>query len=198
MSVDRRDLRRRLYQLAAEQGGYFTAAQAKAIGYSYQAQAHHIGAGNWLRIDRALFRLPEWPLDRHDDVIRASLWSRGKGVVSHESAAALHELAEIDPLRTHLTVPPGFRSTAPPVVLHHGALSADEVEDRQGFRVTTPLRTLVDLGTSGTDLDQLGRAINEAIDRHLITLRALRSRSEAIDSRAALAIERALLEAGIR
>ena len=48
MSGDRRELRRRLFNLAAGQGGYFTAAQAKAIGYSYQAQAHHVGAGNWL------------------------------------------------------------------------------------------------------------------------------------------------------
>ncbi|MGH3850356.1 MAG: type IV toxin-antitoxin system AbiEi family antitoxin domain-containing protein [Pseudonocardiaceae bacterium] len=57
MPVDRRDLRRRLFAQASEQAGYFTAAQAKAIGYSYQAQAHHVGAGNWLRIDRGLFRL---------------------------------------------------------------------------------------------------------------------------------------------
>jgi hypothetical protein len=40
VSVDRRDLRRRLFELAAGQGGYFTAAQAKSLGYSHQAQAH--------------------------------------------------------------------------------------------------------------------------------------------------------------
>ena len=59
MPVDRRDLRRRLFGLASEQAGYFTAAQAKSLGYSYQAQAHHVGAGNWLRVNRGLFRLAE-------------------------------------------------------------------------------------------------------------------------------------------
>ncbi len=37
MPVDRRDLRRRLFELAAGQGGYFTAAQANTLGYSHQA-----------------------------------------------------------------------------------------------------------------------------------------------------------------
>ncbi len=41
MRADRRDLRRRLIAFAGEQGGYFTAAQAKDAGYSYQAQAYY-------------------------------------------------------------------------------------------------------------------------------------------------------------
>jgi predicted transcriptional regulator of viral defense system len=117
-------------------------------------------------------------------------------VVSHESAAAVHELAEIDPLCAHLTVPPGFTSTSDAAILHRDELPATDVEDGAGFRVTTSLRTLVDLGRSATDLDQLGRAIAEAMDRHRITLRELRRRAEEIDPAAALAIERALLEAG--
>jgi predicted transcriptional regulator of viral defense system len=193
--VTRRVQRRRdLYRLASGQGGYFTATQARELGYSYQAQAHHVRAGNWERVDRGLFRLPELPVDRHDDLIRASLWSRGRGVVSHESAAAVHELAEIDPLRVHLTVPPTFASTSDAIILHRDQLPATDVEDGAGFRVTTPLRTLVDLGRSGTDVDQLGRAITDGLDRHLVTLRALRRRAEEIDPAAALAVERALLE----
>lgn len=70
MLSDRRDLRRRLFNLASQQDGYFTAAQAKSTRYSYQAQAHHVGAGNWHRIDRGLFRLAEWVPELHDDLIR--------------------------------------------------------------------------------------------------------------------------------
>lgn len=62
MPADRRDLRRRLFNVAAEQAGYVTAAQAKEVGYSYQAQAHHVAVGNWIRIERGLFRLAEWRL----------------------------------------------------------------------------------------------------------------------------------------
>ena len=194
MTTPRAQRRRELYRLASGQGGYVSAAQARELGYSYQAQAHHVNVGNWERVDRGLFRLPELPVDRHDDLIRASLWSRGRGVISHESAAAVHELAEIDPLRVHLTVPRGFTSTSDAVILHRDELPSADIEDGNGFRVTTPLRTLVDLGRSGTDLDQLGRAITEAVDRHLASLRELRRRADEIDPAAALAVERALLE----
>ena len=88
MPTDRRDLRRRLFNLAAEQAGYFTAAQAKDVGYSYQAQAHHVQAGNWLRIDRGLFRLAEWIPDVHDDLVAVVAVVRIARVVSHETALA--------------------------------------------------------------------------------------------------------------
>ena len=47
MEGDRRERRQRLFHdTAADQRGYFTAAQARHVGYSYQAQAHHVDAGN--------------------------------------------------------------------------------------------------------------------------------------------------------
>lgn len=58
---DRIDLRRRLIDIAAAQSGYFTAGQAREAGYSYSAQRYHVNRGNWQQVDRALFRLPEWP-----------------------------------------------------------------------------------------------------------------------------------------
>jgi predicted transcriptional regulator of viral defense system len=105
MVADRRELRRQLFAAAAQQGGYFTAAQAKAVGYSYQAQAHHITAGNWRRVGRGLFRLAEWAPQPHDDLFRWLLWSRRQGVISHESALSVHGLGEFESPRTHLTVP---------------------------------------------------------------------------------------------
>lgn len=194
VSADRTQLRNRLSALAAAQSGYFTASQAKSVGYSYPQQTFHTERGNWIRVDRGLYRLPHWPIGPHDDLVRASLWSREQAVVSHESAAAVHGLGEIDPLRTHVTVPRGFRGKHPAMVLHPGAIDPADIEQHTGFRVTTPLRTLVDLAHSATDLDQLARAIHAAQERHLVTLRQLRARAEQLDVRAALNIERALLE----
>jgi len=190
--ADRRDLRRRLFALAAEQGGYFTAAQAKGIGYSYQAQAHHVGAGNWQRIDRGIFRLTEWVPDLHDDLARWTLWSRGRGVVSHQTALSVHGIGEFESAQVDLTVPPGFTSRDDAVRLHVADLPAGDVVDRSGFRVTTPARSLVDVAASGVDEDQLARAIAEARERGLVSMRQLRTLAETIDARAALYIERAL------
>lgn len=178
--------------MASEQAGYFTAAQAKSLGYSYQAQAHHVGSGNWLRVDRGVFRLTEWIPGVNDELSRWTLWSRGQGVVSHESALAVHGVGELESAYVHLTVPPGFRSSDSAVVLHHADLADIDVVQRTGFRVTSVVRSIVDVAAIGVDPAQLNRAIREAQTRGLLSLRALRDRAEELDPRSALRIERAL------
>ncbi|HEX9682439.1 MAG TPA: type IV toxin-antitoxin system AbiEi family antitoxin domain-containing protein [Acidimicrobiales bacterium] len=192
MALDRRDLRRRLFNLASGQGGYFTAAQAIQLGYSYQAQAYHVTAGNWVRVDRGLFRLTEWVPDVHDDLARWTLWSKGRAVVSHESALAVHEIGEFESSKVHLTVPTGFTMRDDALALHVADLDDDDVQQRTGFRVTSPTRTIIDIAGQAPDEDQLARAIAEADSAGLVTPRGLRSRAEVLDARAALYIERAI------
>lgn len=192
MSADRRHLRRELFTLAAGQGGYFTAAQARTVGYSHQAQAYHVRTGDWQRVDRALFRLAEWVPGAHDELSRWTLWSRGIGVVSHESALAVHDIGELESAQVQLTVPRGFRKRHDGVRLHVGELPAGDIVEHAGFRLTTPVRSLVDIAADGPDEEQLARAIDDARARGLLTARQLRERGEAVDPKAALFIERAL------
>lgn len=189
---DRTELRRRLLKLAAIQSGYFTAAQARALGYSHQAQKYHADRGNWTRIDRALFRLPEWPVGRRDDLVRWSLWSGGKAVVSHETALSVLDVGDVNPARVHLTVPPGFRAKAAGAVLHRGALPAEDIREQEGFRITTPLRSLLDVAADSLDQDHLASAIRDALDQGLVSRKALLARVDEFGAHAALRIERAL------
>ena len=192
MPVDRRDLRRQLLALASNQGGYFTASEAKDIGYSYQAQAYHRQSGNWIQIDRAIYRLLEWPPSEHDDLIRWSLWAAGRAVVSYETALATHEVGEFEAPRIHLTVPHGFRKDDDALVLRKADLPDEDIEDRGGFRITTVARSLIDVASLAPDQDQLARAIEEALENGKVTARRLRSRAEAVNPRGALFIERAM------
>ncbi len=196
MQTHRSDLRRRLARLAAAQSGYFTAAQARDVGYSYQAQKYHVDHGNWQKVDRGLFRLPEWPPGEHEDLVRWTLWSRGKAVVSHETALVVHDLGDANPARVHLTVPRGFRAKAPGAILHYGEIPPNDVVQFEGYRVTTPLRTLLDVATAGLELDQFTTAVRDALERGLVTPRQLRERADAFDDRAALWVERALSTSG--
>jgi predicted transcriptional regulator of viral defense system len=189
---DRTDLRRRLLAIAARQSGYFTAAQALDAGYSYPAQRYHAKRGNWLRVDRGIYRVPEWPTGPRDDLVRWSLWSRGRAVVSHETALSVHELGDVDPARVHLTAPPNFRQKNPGVVIHRADLAPRDVQEHEGFRVTRPLRSLLDVAAGELDLDQLGQAIAEALARGMTTRRALLDRADEFGANAALRIERAL------
>src|SRR6266542_4101168 len=189
---DRRELRQRLVALAGAQSGYFSAAQALAAGYSYQAQKQNADRGNWVKVGRGLFRLPGWPAGRHEDLVRLSLWSRGRAVVSHESALSVHELGDVNPARTHLTVPKGFRQHPPAgVVLHQGVLPEGDVRDQEGFRVTTPLRSLLDTAAGDLDLDLLAGAIEDALEQGVLDRPGQQVQVE-VGPKAALRIERAL------
>ena len=101
---DRQRRRQTLYRLAAGQAGFFTAAQALDLGYSYQAQKHHVDHGNWARVDRGIFRVPEWPPSLNDSFLRWVLWSKHRAVVSHDSAAVVHNLGLLNPAKIAVEV----------------------------------------------------------------------------------------------
>lgn len=187
----RRDNLNALHALAYRQAGYFTAAQAVDAGFSYQAQKHHVESGSWQRVERGIFRLRGWPAAVDDALVLWSLWSRGRGVVSHASALAVHDLGVLDPGRVTLTVPPGFRARTPAVQVATGLLRVDDVEERDGFRVTTPLRTVLDVAATQSQ-ESVDEAVHGALERGLVTRRALRERGDDHGDRAALRIERAL------
>jgi predicted transcriptional regulator of viral defense system len=179
MKRDPRENARVLYQAAAAQGGYFTAAQARQAGYAYSQQSFHVSRGNWLKIDRGLFRLRDFPPAEREDLIRWSLWSRDQkgvpqAVVSHDTALTVHDLSDAMPARVHLTVPPGFRKKMPPgCVLHKATLVPEDVESRTGYRVTTPLRTLLDVSGSPLSQEHLNKAVRDALERGLVHRRLL-------------------------
>jgi predicted transcriptional regulator of viral defense system len=177
--------------LAFDQAGYFTAAQALEIGYTYQAQKYHADHGNWIRVDRGLFRLPEWPSRPEDAYVRWVLWSRGRGVISHETALVIHDLSDVNPEAIHLTVDPSFTAHDDAVVLHSAALPNADIEHHGAWSVTTPERTLLDVAGSELSQEHVDRAVADALARGLVTRRRLLRRSDAAADRAALRLERA-------
>ncbi|MCA1707362.1 MAG: hypothetical protein LC808_30485 [Actinobacteria bacterium] len=187
--------RDRLWHVASHQRGYFTAAQALQVGYSYQAQQFHRQRGNWTQIDRGIYRFREYldlPSEDTDHFVRWSLWSRGRAVVSHASALAVHDLGIANPAEIHLTVPPGFRQKDRPVVLHRSELADKDIEQRQGFRVTTPLRAVVETAALGADQDIVDAAVTELRDQGVVSRRRLLHAAQELGPRAELAVERAL------
>jgi predicted transcriptional regulator of viral defense system len=178
MARSTRESARLLFARAIGQGGYFTAKQAREAGYGYGHLEYHTSVGNFERVGQGLYRLPGLPPGEHDDLIRLSLWSRNQkdesqAVVSHDSALVLHDLGELLPEKIHLTVPPGFRKTLPECVLHQAALAPEEIEERVGFRVTTPIRTLLDAAAGDLSQEQLEKAVSDALARGLVRRRKL-------------------------
>ncbi|MGD8450875.1 MAG: type IV toxin-antitoxin system AbiEi family antitoxin domain-containing protein [Phycisphaerae bacterium] len=179
---------RTLTAVAATQGGYFTARQAEQGGYDFSHLTYHVNRGNFERVGRGLYRISTIPPSEHDDLIRLTLWSRGRddvpqAVVSHESALSLHELSDMLPGKIHLTVPRSFRREAPPeCTLHKADLATKDSTAWGSFRVTTPLRTLLDVAIEDTvPTEQVQRALHDALERGLVVRSKLRAAAEAAD-----------------
>lgn len=112
---------------------------------------------------------------------------------SHSTAARLWSIEAIAPVGLHVVVPPG-RSGRPPgagqsttsspgpgkpapapdLVVHHGDLPADAVAQRYGIPVTSPARTILDLG-GDVPPDALARAVDELKRARLLGLEELRA-----------------------
>ena len=129
--------------------------------------------------------------------MRWTLWSRGRAVVSHETALAVHELGDVMPARVHLTVPPSFQMQAPAVVIHKALLEPSDIERFEGFSVTTPVRSILDSAATGMEVDQLASTIRDALDHGLLTAQSIRAQADKFGPTAALAIERALRQEGM-
>ncbi|MEV4110782.1 type IV toxin-antitoxin system AbiEi family antitoxin domain-containing protein [Nonomuraea sp. NPDC049695] len=185
----------RLWRRAARQRGYFTAAQALDEGYSYQSQYYQLQRGHWTRVDRGVYRFREFndlPAGEHDYLVRWTLWSRGRAVVSHTTALSVHDLGIANPAQIHLTVPPGFRGRHPSVVLHRAELTSDEVEEHEGFQVTKPARAIAESAEDAGDQDVIDSAVAELLDRGAATKGQLLRAAQRVGSRAELAVERAV------
>jgi hypothetical protein len=197
MAVTNTEARGALEAVAARQGGFFTASQALAAGYSYQGQKYHVGHEHWERVDRGIYRLSSWPHPPDADYARWDLWSGGRGVISHGTALAIHDLGLADPARVVMTVPAGFRSANRAVRLFRRVLPGGDVERREWFKVTTVLRTLLDVAADAATQGEVDAAVADALGRGLVSHRGLVWRADELGDRAALRIERALSAAGV-
>lgn len=182
--IDPSEARQRLFAVAESQGGYFTSSQAKSCGYSHRLQSFHASRGNWLRAGRGIYRLRDFPVGQREDLVRWNFWSGERGVISHESALEFHGFGDVMPERVHLTVPPGFRKRSPDVVLHRKHLGESDVERHPGFRVTTPLQTLLDAAESPLEPDRLALAVRQGLSSNRIRGKTLVERSAELNDEA--------------
>ncbi len=174
----------RLFEVASAQEGLFTSKQAAEAGYSAQLLVHHVHAGRVVRVRHGIYRLVHFPAGDHEDLLALWLWSGGAGVLSHETALALHGLSDVLPAKVHLAVPAGWarrRLRVPPgVVLHHADLPAEARTWFGAVPTTTVARTLNDCAASGLSPELLGQAARQALRRGLVARAQLAAVAEAL------------------
>jgi predicted transcriptional regulator of viral defense system len=166
-----------LFEIAGAQAGHFTTKQAAEAGYSSPLLFKHIRAGRIARTRRGVYRLVHFPAGEHEELIVIWLWSEQTGVVSHQTALALHGLSDALPAHVHLTLPSLWRRrrfrVPADVVLHHADVP---VEDRAWFGAvpaTNARRSLNDCAREGLSPELLRQAAQQALRRGLVVRQEL-------------------------
>jgi hypothetical protein len=173
-----------LHSLAEGQAGFFTAKQAKNAGFSESSHTYNVREGHWARESRGIYRLASFPAVLRPELVRWHLWSmdrmgRAQGVYSHFTALGLYVTPAITPPEEQpeleMTVPKRFRrmgATPEGLTLHYADLPGSDIAARNGYRLTTPLRTILDLVAANTmPREELSKALQWIVERRLITRR---------------------------
>lgn len=163
----------RLYEIATEQEGHFTTAQAGEAGYSSQLLAKYLKGRKVERVRRGIYRIVHYPGGEHEDLVVAWLWSERFGVFSHETALALHDLSDALPARRHMTLPGSWKTRRLRIprglVLHHADLRKKDRTWSGSLPVTSPIRTLHDCAEAHVAPDLLRQAVRDGLARGLFT-----------------------------
>lgn len=145
--------KQKIFEIAESQQGFFTSQQAISCGYSSSTHDYHMKRENWIREHRGIFRLAKFPYSSQTQFVVTALWTMNRdneidGVYSHESALVLHDVTDANPNKLYMTVPKHFRRHSKPpyeVELFKQTLKDSEVIHDRGYKITTPLRTVLDL-----------------------------------------------------
>jgi len=190
------DTYNRLYQIAEAQAGYFTTAQAVAIGVDRKRLARYAVAGRLERVRRGVYRLAPFPRSAHEDLFVAWLEMGPESVISHDSALALYELSDALPAAIHVTVPPTASRRHPGLRLHTNRVSAQEITHYDALPVTTVARTIADVALAGLADELVEQAVQEAIRNGMVTPALLLAAAEPRGPRVTGIIRRALERLG--
>jgi hypothetical protein len=163
------------------QQGYFTRAQAHRQGVDDSALQRGVTSGAIERIDHGVYRISGAGYDLHqrlrvawlrltpdlsprERTVRPHLW------VSHRSAAALFDLGVAIADVPEFISDRRLQSRADVKIrVRTGGLDRDSWTVHDGFAVTTPARTIADLGDDHMDGGHLGRIASDALARGLVT-----------------------------
>jgi predicted transcriptional regulator of viral defense system len=156
-----------LYEIAENQAGYFTASQARQVGFSWERLSSNTKTRLFLRVARGVYRLSRFPGSAYEDLVVAWLRTGQKAVISHESALSLYDLTDVLPSEIHVIVPETASRRRAGIRQHTNQLAPEEITHREGLPVTTVARTIADVSISGLAEEQVRQAIHESLQRGL-------------------------------
>lgn len=161
----------------ASNGGVITWAEALTMGMTSSTLTRRVASGHLVAVGRGLYVLPG--VIRDEITLLGAATAGLNAVVSHESAARVHDIGGLDPRRVSVTVPVRRSNRFLGVIVHQSTdLTGDEIVEIRGLPVTDVPRTLIDLAAVLPE-KLLAQVLDQAVRRSLTTYEAVSLRLEA-------------------
>lgn len=170
-----------LEEFASTQWGLVTTAQAQVLDVSRVVVNRLAADGVVQRVRHGVYALPSAGSDPLQDLHAAWLATdRRRGgeervlagpdvVVSHLSAAAVHGLGDIIPMRHEFTSAARKQSSQDDVRFHRLSMPDADVVLVDGLPVTSVSRTVVDVASEAIDLDHLASVVRDGLSHSGVT-----------------------------
>ena len=137
------------------------------------------------RVRRGIYRLVHFPAGDHEDLVAVWLWTERAGVLSHDTALALHGLSDALPAQAHVTLPAAWKArrfrVPQGVVLHYADIDTGQRTWSGPVPITSVSRTLNDLARSGLSPELLRQASQQALRRGVTTRGELAEVEQALE-----------------
>jgi very-short-patch-repair endonuclease len=180
-------------RLARRQGGVVSHGQLLDAGLSPAAVHRRVAAGSLLPVHRGVYALGYRDLSREGIWHAAALATGPKSAVSHGDAGASWRFTRMTSGPVAVTAPgTSGRARRRGIHLHRAPLPPEDVIVRDGLRVTSPERTLLDLAATLGERE-LERALDEAHYLNRVSAATLAGALERNRARPGVAALRALL-----
>jgi predicted transcriptional regulator of viral defense system len=154
-----------LLERAHEQHGHLRPDDARALNLDPKRLVDLERRGQAVRVAQGIYRLNLVPHDDLEEYLVATMWPKGLGVISHETALDLYDLCDINPSHIDVTVPPTYRVTRdvpPGYRLHRRQVRDDEVTLWQAIPIVTVTRAILDCIESHVRAGLIEQAVEAA------------------------------------
>src|SRR5215472_10493585 len=164
--------------LIDSQRGIVTSSQTRQVGIPGKAVRHRLGSGQWRRMHRGVYATFTGEAPRE-----AKLWAAvkraGEGaLLSHETAAEVHGLADKPSREVHITVPhsrrPAQNRPVAGMIIHRSNQSLPQRLPPWQLPRTRIEDTVLDLVGAAKTFDEAYSWISRALSRDLATAGMLR------------------------
>lgn len=156
-------------ETAKNQYGIISLDQLRLAGVSSSTVGRHVRTGKLVRVAFKTFRFPLAEQSWHQAVMSAVMTGGPSALASHATAAVLHGLLDRPLDEVEIVMPRWHRTQQPPFRVHESKdLLPVDYAVADGIPVTTPTRTVVDLGASAPWLVEA--ALERGIRQRAFTL----------------------------